>query len=376
MQHEKDKLDWQGSQIPFVGFDELSHFTESQFWYMVSRMRSTCGVKPYMLATCNPVNHSDPIGGWLRKFLDWWIGPDGFVIPERSNVKRWFARISGELIWRDSKKEILETYPNSKPLSVTFINSKLSDNRILETSDPAYRANLEALPDEEREQLLEGNWNVDTTKGTLFKDFNFESIRVHKKDVPELLELRVTVDPAVTSTDNSDSQGITIDGVTPDRSTLYNFYNWEGIKDPDDCIKEACVLAVKFGASSIMFETNQGGDLWRSSYNYAWQALINDPEYPMIKADTRQPKYMEVKQTAATGSKRERWADMLTHYNQGRVKHVIDSDTYQVRERSLKRLPESKPYDLADAAEINTRQMLEKRLITDINKLKKAMGLR
>ena len=357
MQHEKDKLDWQGSQIPFIGFDELPHFTESQFWYMVSRMRSTCGVKPYMLATCNPVSLDDPIGGWLRSFLDWWIGSDGFVIPERSGMMRWFIRVSGSLVWADSKEALGEKYPNARPKSVTFIPSKLSDNKILEEKDPDYRANLEALPDEERQQLLEANWNVSAAKGTLFKDFDFESIRVKKEDVPQLLELRVTVDPAVTSKDSSDSQGITIDGVTPDKNTLYNFYNWEGIKDPAECIKDACVLAIKYGASSIMFETNQGGDLWKSNYNFIWKELTEDNEYPNITKETRKPQYMEIKQTGVTGSKRERWSDMLVHYKLGRVKHVIG--THEVRERSLKRLPEHKPYDLADAAEINTRQMLE-----------------
>jgi len=41
-----DVNDWQGSQIPFIGYDELTHFTEWQFWYMLSRNRSMCGVAP------------------------------------------------------------------------------------------------------------------------------------------------------------------------------------------------------------------------------------------------------------------------------------------------------------------------------------------
>ena len=28
LEYEKDKLGWQGSQIPLIGFDELTHFTE------------------------------------------------------------------------------------------------------------------------------------------------------------------------------------------------------------------------------------------------------------------------------------------------------------------------------------------------------------
>jgi hypothetical protein len=54
LHNEHDVNDWQGAQIPFIGYDELTHFTEQQFWYMLSRNRSMCGVRPYIRATCNP----------------------------------------------------------------------------------------------------------------------------------------------------------------------------------------------------------------------------------------------------------------------------------------------------------------------------------
>ena len=68
MFYEKEKYNWQGSQIPLLMFDELVHFTESQFFYMFSRNRSTCGVTPYIRASCNPDGES-----WVARFLDWWI---------------------------------------------------------------------------------------------------------------------------------------------------------------------------------------------------------------------------------------------------------------------------------------------------------------
>ena len=42
---------WQGSQIAYIGFDELTHFSKYTFFYMLSRNRTTCGVKPYIRAT-------------------------------------------------------------------------------------------------------------------------------------------------------------------------------------------------------------------------------------------------------------------------------------------------------------------------------------
>ena len=68
LQLERDIYNWQGSQIALIAFDELTHFTEKQFVYMLSRNRSTCGVKPYIRATTNPDADS-----WVADFLSWWM---------------------------------------------------------------------------------------------------------------------------------------------------------------------------------------------------------------------------------------------------------------------------------------------------------------
>lgn len=167
LEYDKDVLNWQGSQIPWIGFDELTHFTENQFFYMLSRNRSTSGVKPVIRAATNP----DP-DSWVRKFIDWWIDEDGFAIPERSGVLRWFIRRNDEIVWADSPDEIYELYgrgPEIIPKSVTFIAAKLEDNKILMEKDPAYLGNLLALNRVDRMRLKDGNWNVRASSGMLFK---------------------------------------------------------------------------------------------------------------------------------------------------------------------------------------------------------------
>jgi predicted phage terminase large subunit-like protein len=64
------------------------------------------------------------------------------------------------------------------PKSFTFIPSKLSDNEILMTQDPSYKASLLALPRVERERLLGGNWNVRRSAGCYFNRKDFEIIDV------------------------------------------------------------------------------------------------------------------------------------------------------------------------------------------------------
>ena len=71
LQFDTTVYDWQGAQIALICFDELTHFTAHQFFYMVSRNRSTCGVRPYIRATCNPDADS-----WVADFLAWWINPE------------------------------------------------------------------------------------------------------------------------------------------------------------------------------------------------------------------------------------------------------------------------------------------------------------
>lgn len=175
LEHESTKLDWQGSQIPLIVFDELTHFSESQFFYLVSRNRSMCGVRPYIRATCNPDADS-----WLAKFLAWWIDQEtGFPIPERSGAIRYFVRINDVLCWGDSKQELIAKYGRPDlpegheeqvlPKSVTFIPGKLSDNPALMAADPGYLANLKSLPIVEQARLLGGNWKIRPAAGLLFK---------------------------------------------------------------------------------------------------------------------------------------------------------------------------------------------------------------
>ena len=165
LENEKTVYDWQGSQVPYLGFDELTHFSAKQFWYMLSRNRSMSGVPGYIRATCNPDCNS-----WVRNLVDWWIDDDGFPIKERSGVIRYFIRIDDTIIWADSKRELNEKYGKEQlPKSFTFIPSSIRDNRILMESDPSYLSNLMALSRVERMRLLEGNWNVRASAGSLFQ---------------------------------------------------------------------------------------------------------------------------------------------------------------------------------------------------------------
>lgn len=183
LQYDKDVHQWQGGQVVLIAFDELTHFTANQFFYMLSRNRSTCGVKPYCRATCNPDADS-----WLAKFIQWyWDENTGYAIPERSGIIRYFVRIGDNIIWGDSKAEIIREHPEVKYewiKSFTFIASKLSDNKILMEKDPGYLGNLMAQSEVERERLLNGNWKIRPAAGKYFKRQYFTIVDV----IPDKVE--------------------------------------------------------------------------------------------------------------------------------------------------------------------------------------------
>lgn len=176
LQHEKHKYDWQGAQLDRMALDEVTHFTESQFFYLISRVRSPHGLPTKIRATCNPEAES-----WVAKLIDWWIGEEGYPDPERSGVIRWFVRLDNELTWGDSWKDLHERFPDrvsppgeyldeerSAPLSFTFIPGSIYDNKLGLAADPTYMAKLANLHPVEKERLLRGNWKIKFQEGAVY----------------------------------------------------------------------------------------------------------------------------------------------------------------------------------------------------------------
>lgn len=174
---DAEVYDWQGTEIPLIEFDELTHFSEFQFFYLLSRNRSICGVRPYARASCNPDADS-----WVAKFIQWWWDPEtGYPIPERSGILRYFVRVNEEVIWGDTPEEAADRaneaydgiedaqrFTETDAKSVTFIPSTIMDNDVLMKADPGYLANLKAQSLVERERLLNGNWKIKAARGLYF----------------------------------------------------------------------------------------------------------------------------------------------------------------------------------------------------------------
>lgn len=171
------KKKYQGKQYAYIGIDEITHIPYNKFKYLMTDNRNAHGIRNRVYGTCNP----DP-DSWVRKFIDWWIGEDGFPIDERDGVIRYCfmeGNTPTSIIWGDSAEEVYQQCKRTidslwKPKytelgfnkitmfvkSVTFIYGKLEENLKLITSDPNYVANLAQQDSTQRARDLGGNWDI------------------------------------------------------------------------------------------------------------------------------------------------------------------------------------------------------------------------
>jgi predicted phage terminase large subunit-like protein len=130
-QHEKDRFDYQSAEYTFIGFDELTQFTERIYLYIMSRKRRL----------------------------------EGFTVPLRVRAASNPGGIGHEFV-----KSRFITYRGRQR---AFIPGKLSDNPYLDRAE--YEKTLMELHPYERQQLLDGDWDV-RPPGSKFKREWFDVI--------------------------------------------------------------------------------------------------------------------------------------------------------------------------------------------------------
>ena len=168
LDRDDDVMRYQGQAFNWIGFDELTQWPSNYAWsYMRSRLRTTkaSGLPLYMRATSNP---GGPGHQWVRRhFLD----------PSAPGEAFWATDEYGETIqW--PKGHTREGEPLFKR---KFIPATLFDNPYL-SEDGMYEANLLSLPEHQRRQLLEGDWDVN--EGAAFPEFNRRSHVVEPYEIP------------------------------------------------------------------------------------------------------------------------------------------------------------------------------------------------
>ena len=148
MQHTNDRFKYQGRAYDYIAFDELTHFTQDEYLYLLSRNRASGpGTRVYLRASANPggIGH-----GWVKA---------RFLTPAPPM----------QTIWEDVQVRTPDGAVHTARRSRIFVPSTVFDNQILLQNDPAYAARLAALPDADRRALLYGDW--DAFAGQVFSEW-------------------------------------------------------------------------------------------------------------------------------------------------------------------------------------------------------------
>ncbi|MBI2392806.1 MAG: phage terminase large subunit [Deltaproteobacteria bacterium] len=157
LDHEKDKYAYQSAEFSYIAFDELTHFSESQYTYLLSRARSSRGLPVRIRAATNPGGDGHE---WVMRRWAPWLDPTCDVHADPSEPLFYKNDEDGPR-WVERGTE--------GALSRVFIPAKVSDNPYLTNGDPSYIERLRGLDPVTRAQLLDGNWLARPAAGLLFK---------------------------------------------------------------------------------------------------------------------------------------------------------------------------------------------------------------
>lgn len=345
IERDQDLMKWQGSQICGIYFDELTHFTEKTFFYMLSRNRSLCGINPYVRASCNPDADS-----WVAKFIEWWIDQDtGYPIKERSGKIRYMIRREEQLHWSDTKEELIELFNLETPeeigevKSVTFIASTIYDNQILLKMNPSYLANLKALPLVERERLLSGNWKIKPAAGLYFKR---SQVR-HILDAPPLdvVSWARAWDLAATSEDEGGEPAYTAGVLMGKRR--------------DGTYVIADVINVRMAANDVRQLIRHTAETDRAKFKVVHIRLPKDPGQAGKDQAQNYIKFLSgfaVKAVAETGSKEARAEPVAAQWQAGNFDIVYGAWNEMYLDQ-LESFPMSRFKDMVDATSAAFREL-------------------
>lgn len=215
----KDRF--QGRQFAYICIDEGTQCPYKKFKYLLTNNRNAAHIRNRFWITCNP----DP-ESWVRKFIDWWVDEDGYIIPERDCVIR-YCFMDGDtpdsIYWGNTREEVYEQcshlidrlwnkYRDSyEPLgytkydvfikSATFIRADVSENIKLISTDPSYIANLAQQDEEQRMRDLEANWNWKAAGDDLIKMADMEAVFENAEQEGDGID-RASADIAFTGGDN------------------------------------------------------------------------------------------------------------------------------------------------------------------------------
>lgn len=236
MEKELDKENHQGQEYQYVGFDEVTQFTPTQYMYLFSRARSTI---PHLFArirsTTNPTGIS--LIFFKKRFIQ-----NGKTIYEPGVTHYFQPDLENEIEdnptgievkensddWEECIAKYAKTQKNYLPGITTlaksrvFIPGRLYENKILEEADPGYRFSIMQMGKKYKLALLDGDW--DAFGGDFFDDHNPNTMSVEPFYIPDNWQLIGSLDPGWAK---ACSFGLNAKGPTGAIIRLFTYYERE-----------------------------------------------------------------------------------------------------------------------------------------------------
>jgi phage terminase large subunit len=257
---ENDVSQYQSAEYDVIRFDELTHFTEYQYVYMLSRVR---GAKPFPSQVKSSTNPGSVGHTWVKaRFID----------PAPPNT-------------------VFDTGRGTR----LFLPSRIADNRFLTRGDPDYVRRLENLPENQRRALLLGDWNV--FEGQYFDEFRTDVHTVAPFGIPKSWRRYRSIDYGL------------------DRLACL----WIAVSDTGDCYvyRELCRSGLIISEAAKQILAHDGGDeiyatlappdLWNRSQETGKSKALLFAEHgvPLTRASNdRETGWLAVKELLAEGGRR------------------------------------------------------------------------
>ena len=152
-----DWIKYQGRPHDAKLFDEICHFTESQFRTLIGWLRTDKpDIRQRVVAAGNPPTTAE--GEWVKRYWAPWLDPQHHN-PAKPGELRWYvSNEKGEDQEVPSGDPVLVGNELVKPKSRTFIPSSVDDNLFLLST--GYKATLQSLPEPLRSQMLRGDFQA------------------------------------------------------------------------------------------------------------------------------------------------------------------------------------------------------------------------
>jgi hypothetical protein len=156
-----DEVRYQGSPRDLLVIDEAANVLEVQARFLLGWLRTTePGQRCRALICSNPPSNSE--GEWLLRWFAPFLDP-GHPRKAAPGELRWCAMVDGAETWVDDSEPFTHRGEVIRPISRTFIPSRVGDNRYLATTD--YVRQLQALPEPLRSMMLLGDFTAGREDG-------------------------------------------------------------------------------------------------------------------------------------------------------------------------------------------------------------------